>query len=86
MTTLQQAIVSRGIDERHQLVLLKRRASYAQQLDRPKCFADSPAHTWRGWGMTKRELDTAKRTIKLANDTKAYVSAWCRLNHLKEEA
>lgn len=89
MTTLQQAIAARGIDERHQIQLWKRRARYAQQQDRPKYWPDTPnlyiyAGYWKAAsGYTPRDAERDLATLRKANDTAAYVAAWCRLNQLK---
>lgn len=89
MTTLQQAIAARGIDERHQIQLWKRRARYAQQQDRPKYFADTPSlHVYAGYwkatrGYTPRDAERDLATLRNATNTADYVAAWSRINNLK---
>ena len=86
MKSLKQAILCRGIDEKHAIKLWRRRERYAMQQDRPKRFADSPVPSvyFRADRVTQHEVDLAKMTINLAADTRAYVRAWTILNHLKE--
>lgn len=88
--TLAEAISRKGIDERHQVRLLKRRAHYAQSQDRPKFWTtDKTTSVYDGYW--KHELrytaDHASRdlaTLRNPTCTAEYVSAWCRLNNLKE--
>lgn len=82
--TLADAIAHKGIDERHQVSLLRRRARYAQQQDRPKVWPGGTTihlYTWhRNPDQASRDLAELNRT----EDTARYVSLWCHLNHLKE--
>ena len=85
--TFTEAIAKRGIDEKHQIRLARRRDRYHQQQDRPKCFAtDRTAYLYTGYWSREYTADNASRdlaTIQQPTSTADYVAAWCRLNHLK---
>ena len=88
--TLAEAISRKGIDERHQVRLLNRRAHYAQSQDRTKFWATDKttsiyAGYWtRGICYTADHASRDLETLRTTTDTSTYVSAWCRLNNLKE--
>ena len=92
MKSLKQAILRRGIDEKHAINLWRRRDRYALQQDRPKCFAtDRTTSLYTGYWTRGRTYmpDHASRdlaTLRNPTCTAEYVSAWCRLNNLKEAA
>lgn len=90
--TFAERIAAKGLDEKHQIQLLRRRARYAQSCDRPKLFAnDSVVGLYTGYlsngqrytpDQASRDLSVLRTTCSTAD----YVAAWCRLNHLKEAA
>ena len=79
--TLLEAIRARGLKEPvlrspkwHQAMFARSRE------DRPKVFADgasAPYPLHFGWKLSLRELQQP-------SSTQAYVTAWCKLNNLKE--
>lgn len=87
-TTFKRALVGR--DVANEIRNLRRRARYAQQQDRPKTFANTRTtdlycgYWTRGQCYTADHASRDLATLKTATDTAAYVSAWCRLNNLKE--
>lgn len=85
--TFTEAIAKRGLDEKHQIRLARRRDRYHQQQDRPKCFAtDRTTYLYTGYWSREYTADNASRdlaTIQQTTSTADYVAAWCRLNHLK---
>lgn len=88
--TLAERIAAKGLDEKHQIQLLRRRARYAQSCDRPKLFAtERTVSCYTGTWSRNYTADNASRdlaTLRNPSCTADYVAAWCRLNHLKEAA
>lgn len=90
--TLAEAISRKGLDEKHQVSLLRRRARRAERQDRPKCFATDRTTSlytgyWtRGAVYTPDHASRDLATLRNPPSTADYVSAWTRLNHLKEVA
>ena len=85
--TLAEAISHKGLDDKHQVSLLRRRARRAERQDRTKVFASTPTDKLTGWGYPANhtpalDLYVLRNTVSTAD----YVSAWTRLNHLKEAA
>jgi hypothetical protein len=89
MKTLSQLIADRGIDESHAIELMRQRARYALTRDRTKVYASTPLGGIP-WVRNIHETSADLMTLKLASDpvheidTRDYVAAWCRLNHLLE--
>ena len=90
--TLAEAIARKGLDEKHQVRLLRRRARRAERQDRAKVFANTRwASLYCGYWASGHHYtpDIASRdlaTLRNPPSTADYVSAWTRLNHLKEVA
>ena len=91
--TLAERIKAKGLDEKHQVRLMRRRDRYAQRQDRAKLFAGTKQvdlyvkHFWSGIAGRPYTPDNASRdlaTLRNPPSTADYVSAWTRLNHLKE--
>ena len=88
--TLAEAISRKGLDEKHQVSLLRRRARRAERQDRAKVFANTRwASLYCGYWASGHHYtpDIASRdlaTLRNPPSTADYVSAWTRLNHLKE--
>ena len=94
MKTTRERIAQLGINERHAVSLLQRRARYAQTRDRPKVWPgtrleDIPGIRYAGYGAWRASFHDlhadliALRTAGSLGDAAAYVDAWCRLNHLR---
>jgi hypothetical protein len=97
MKTLSELIAARGIDEAHAVSLLNRRARYSMTRDRMKVYASTPldkhpmaVEFGRMYFKSTYEAKTTAVDIGAlihagnTGNTKLYVAAWCRLNHLKE--
>ena len=83
--TLAEAIARKGLDEKHEISLLRRRARYAKRQDRPKVFASTPNHLISGYGYPANHNPARDRDLlSWCTNTTEYVAAWTRLNHLKE--
>ena len=87
--TFTEAIAKRGIDEKHQIRLARRRDRYSldpRHSDRPKTFAKdrTAPGTYFCREYTARDAERDLATIQQTTSTDDYVAAWCRLNHLKE--
>lgn len=86
--TLAERIKAKGLDEKHQVSLMRRRDRYAQSQDRPKCFATDRTTSlytgyWtRGVVYTPDHASRDLATLRNPPSTADYVSAWTRLNHL----
>jgi hypothetical protein len=84
MKTLAQLIAAHGIDEKHAISLMNNRARYHQRKDRPKVFAGTdvgsiPRTRWNA----ENEIQFDMTSLRIPESTRDYVTAWCRLNHLK---
>jgi len=91
MKTLSQAIADRGINEAHEVSLLRRRARHALLRDRTKVYASTPLGGIPWSRRSVHEQNADLMILKLAGyegqdlvSTAQYVAAWCRLNHLME--
>ena len=90
MKTLSQAIADRGINEAHEVSLLRRRARHAQQRDRVKIYASTPLGgiPWCRRSVHEKNADLMILRLAAGEDqlisTAQYVAAWCHLNHLME--
>ena len=72
-------------DSKRLLRNLRRRLRYQYQLDRPKVWpASRPTDLAGIWWRNRLEAEFLLATLQQATDTGSYVSAWCRLNHLRE--
>jgi hypothetical protein len=85
MATLSDRIKAKGLDEAHELSLLRRRARYAQKIDRAKFFPSS-TYVPSSYMYNKPQPVIDRDVFSLRNQASIadYVSAWTRLNHLKE--
>jgi AraC-like DNA-binding protein len=89
MKTLKTLIAERGINERHAVTLLNRRARHAMTRDRTKFYASTPLNRIP-WVRNIHETSADLATLRMAASdrqlisTAQYVAAWCRLNHLTE--
>jgi hypothetical protein len=96
MKTLAELIAARGIDEAKAARRLKRNAYYDMHKDRMKVFASTPLNKHpmavefgRMYFKSTYEAKTIAVDIGAlihagnTGNTKLYVAAWCRLNHLK---
>jgi len=84
MTTLAQVIAARGIDQKHALKNLRRRARYHGRQDRPKVWADGGVCLYC-YSHRKEDIDrddAALATLKITQVVAEYVRAWCILNRL----
>jgi|PlaIllAssembly_1097288.scaffolds.fasta_scaffold127484_2 hypothetical protein len=90
MKTLKALIAERGINERHAVTLLNRRARHAMTRDRSKVFASTPFGSlpWSSRSIPDQNADLMTLRLAAGEDqlitTAQYVAAWCRLNHLTE--
>jgi hypothetical protein len=93
MKTLKTLIAERGIDERHAVTLMNRRARYAMARDRPKVFADTDVGEYfyflrtrslRHYSAEEGRIQQDFTSLRIPDSTAQYVAAWCRLNHLME--
>ena len=94
MKTLKTLIAERGMNEVREIVLLNRRARYAQNRDRTKIYASTPLGSITVFGrnpdgsyVNVHDLNADLQQLRVAGSlgmTRDYVAAWCRLNHLKE--
>lgn len=81
--TMADRIKAKGLDEKHEVGLLRRRARYQQHLDRPKYFASCTyIPTSYMYNKTQPVIDQDVSSLRNPSSTSDYVSAWCRLNHL----
>jgi hypothetical protein len=72
-------------DAAQRLRNLKRRQRYRQNLDRPKVWpGDRLAGCRWGYRQPDAVIDAWHATLAQPEGTAAYVTAWCRLNHLLE--
>jgi hypothetical protein len=88
MTTTKQLIARLGINEAHAVSLLRRRQRAALLRDRTKIFATTPVGNIPHSFFYPNRYDAAVDLGALIHagntgNTKLYVTAWCRLNHLK---
>jgi hypothetical protein len=73
-------------DAAQRLRNLNRRRRYQQRLDRPKVWPGDRLADCR-WGYRQPDpvIDAWCATLAHPDSTAAYVTAWCRLNHLLEQ-
>lgn len=85
MASLSDRIKAKGLDEKHEVSLLRRRARYAQNIDRPKFFPSS-TYVPSSYMYNKPQpvIDQAVFALRNPAGIADYVSAWTRLSHLKE--
>jgi len=98
MKTLREQIAAIGINEAHEVHLMRRRARAALLRDRTKVYTSTPLGSIPVFGrradgayMSVHDINADLITLKLTSDmacpypnrTRDYVDAWCRLNHLK---
>ena len=94
MKTLKSLIAQLGINEAHEVHLMRQRARAALLRDRTKVFASTPLGSiptpWNNKAAV-HDINADLLTLRVAgmdiaqmpNRTRDYVAAWCRLNHLK---
>lgn len=76
----------KGIDMAKAIASFKRSRSRAINQDRPKFFADTKAGDVRrfSWAVGgPKEVNRLMGILRDTDMTSTYVTAWCRLNHLK---
>ena len=89
MKTAKQLIAQLGINEAHEVHLMRQRARAAQSRDRVKVYASTPLGSIPDFFFYGSVRDNAAvdlgALIHAGNtgNTKLYVTTWCRLNHLK---